>query len=44
MSDFRRGDPARFASSRLPGKPLLDIAGEPMVVRVWRQAPGQPGQ
>ncbi len=26
--------PARFASTRLPGKPLLDIAGKPMVVRV----------
>ncbi len=30
--------PARMASSRLPGKPLADIAGEPMIVRVWRQA------
>lgn len=26
--------PARYASSRLPGKPLADIAGQPMVVRV----------
>lgn len=26
--------PSRFASTRLPGKPLLDIAGKPMVVRV----------
>lgn len=26
--------PARFASSRLPGKPLVDLAGKPMVVRV----------
>ena len=26
--------PARFASTRLPGKPLADIAGQPMVVRV----------
>lgn len=26
--------PARFTSSRLPGKPLADIAGKPMVVRV----------
>lgn len=26
--------PARYASSRLPGKPLMDIAGKPMVVRV----------
>ena len=30
--------PARMTSTRLPGKPLADIAGEPMVVRVWRQA------
>ena len=30
--------PARMASSRLPGKPLADIAGVPMVVRVMRQA------
>jgi 3-deoxy-manno-octulosonate cytidylyltransferase (CMP-KDO synthetase) len=30
--------PARYASSRLPGKPLLDIAGKPMVVRVAEQA------
>ena len=26
--------PARYASTRLPGKPLADIAGIPMVVRV----------
>lgn len=30
--------PARFASSRLPGKPLLDIAGKPMVIQVAIQA------
>ncbi len=30
--------PARFASTRLPGKPLLDIAGKPMVVRVVERA------
>jgi 3-deoxy-manno-octulosonate cytidylyltransferase (CMP-KDO synthetase) len=30
--------PARYASSRLPGKPLVDIAGKPMVVRVLEQA------
>jgi 3-deoxy-manno-octulosonate cytidylyltransferase (CMP-KDO synthetase) len=30
--------PARLASSRLPRKPLADIAGLPMVVRVARQA------
>lgn len=31
---FRVVIPARFASTRLPGKPLADIAGQPMVVRV----------
>ena len=30
--------PARFASTRLPGKPLLDIAGKPMIQRVYEQA------
>lgn len=30
--------PARMASTRLPGKPLADIAGVPMIVRVWRRA------
>jgi 3-deoxy-manno-octulosonate cytidylyltransferase (CMP-KDO synthetase) len=30
--------PARMASSRLPGKPLADIGGIPMIVRVWAQA------
>jgi len=31
--------PARMASTRLPGKPLADIAGEPMIVHVMRRAP-----
>ncbi len=30
--------PARLASTRLPGKPLADIGGEPMIVHVWRRA------
>ena len=30
--------PARMQASRLPGKPLADIAGEPMIVHVWRRA------
>ena len=30
--------PARFGSARLPGKPLLLIAGEPMVAHVARRA------
>ena len=30
--------PARMASTRLPDKPLADIAGVPMIVRVWARA------
>ena len=30
--------PARYASSRFPGKPLTDIAGKTMVARVYEQA------
>jgi 3-deoxy-manno-octulosonate cytidylyltransferase (CMP-KDO synthetase) len=30
--------PARMASTRLPGKPLIDIAGTPMIVHVMRRA------
>ncbi|MCW2248652.1 3-deoxy-manno-octulosonate cytidylyltransferase (CMP-KDO synthetase) [Azospirillum fermentarium] len=30
--------PARMASTRLPGKPLADINGLPMIVQVWRRA------
>lgn len=30
--------PARYASSRLPGKPLLDIAGKPMFAHVYLRA------
>ncbi|MCC5824656.1 3-deoxy-manno-octulosonate cytidylyltransferase [Alkalimonas sp.] len=36
--DFIVVIPARYASSRLPGKPLADIGGMPMVERVYRQA------
>jgi 3-deoxy-manno-octulosonate cytidylyltransferase (CMP-KDO synthetase) len=38
VAAFRVVIPARHASTRLPGKPLLDIAGKPMVVRVAEQA------
>ena len=34
MIPFHIVIPARFSSTRLPGKPLADIAGKPMVVRV----------
>ena len=30
--------PARYGSSRLPGKPLLDIAGKPMIQHVYERA------
>jgi 3-deoxy-manno-octulosonate cytidylyltransferase (CMP-KDO synthetase) len=30
--------PARMASTRLPNKPLADISGVPMIVRVWARA------
>lgn len=38
MSDPLILIPARMAATRLPGKPLADIAGEPMIVHVWRRA------
>lgn len=30
--------PARMESTRLPGKPLADIGGKPMIVQVWKRA------
>ena len=30
--------PSRMASTRLPGKPLAQVAGEAMIVQVWRRA------
>ena len=30
--------PARMAATRLPGKPMADINGTPMIVHVWRRA------
>ncbi|HCA26796.1 MAG TPA: 3-deoxy-manno-octulosonate cytidylyltransferase [Betaproteobacteria bacterium] len=38
MAAFKVVIPARYASSRLAAKPLLDIGGKPMVVRVAEQA------
>jgi 3-deoxy-manno-octulosonate cytidylyltransferase (CMP-KDO synthetase) len=38
MSDPLVLIPARLAATRLPGKPLADIVGEPMIVRTWRRA------
>ena len=30
--------PARMKATRLPDKPMADIAGKPMIIRVWEQA------
>lgn len=30
--------PARMAATRLPGKPLADVGGRPMIVRAWERA------
>ncbi|MDH4126167.1 MAG: 3-deoxy-manno-octulosonate cytidylyltransferase [Gammaproteobacteria bacterium] len=38
MSDFAVVIPARFASVRLPGKPLRDILGKPMIQHVYERA------
>jgi 3-deoxy-manno-octulosonate cytidylyltransferase (CMP-KDO synthetase) len=38
MTDVLILIPARMASTRLPGKPLAEIAGEPMIVHVLRRA------
>ncbi len=38
MPPFHVVIPARYASTRLPGKPLADIGGKPMVVRVLERA------
>lgn len=38
MAEFLAIVPARYASTRFPGKPLIDIGGKPMVVRVAEQA------
>ena len=38
MTDVLILIPARMASTRLPGKPLADIAGKPMIVHVLRRA------
>ena len=35
--------PARYGSTRFPGKPLADIAGTPMIERVWRIASAADG-
>ena len=38
MTEFTAVIPARYASTRLPGKPLLDIAGKPMIQHVYDKA------
>lgn len=38
VPEFHVVIPARMGSSRLPGKPLADLGGKPMIVRVWERA------
>jgi len=38
--DFKVVIPARYGSSRLPGKPLLEIAGKPLIRHVYERARG----
>ena len=38
MNDFKIVIPARFASSRFPGKPLIDLCGKPLVQHVYECA------
>lgn len=38
MNSFTVVIPARYASSRLPGKPLVDIGGKPMIQHAWERA------
>lgn len=38
MSDPLIVIPARMAAMRLPGKPMADVGGEPMIVHVWKRA------
>ena len=38
MIDFNVVIPARFASTRLPGKPLRELAGQPMIAHVAARA------
>ena len=38
MSAFKVVIPARYGSQRLPGKPLLDIGGKPMIQHVFERA------
>ncbi len=37
-TDFKVVIPARYASTRLPGKPLREIAGKPMILHVYQRA------
>lgn len=38
MSDYKIVIPARYGSSRLPGKPLINLAGKPMIQHVYERA------
>ena len=38
MTQYLAIIPARYASTRFPGKPLVDLNGKPMIQRVYEQA------
>ncbi len=38
MTAFKVAIPARWASTRLPGKPLIELGGRPMIRHVWERA------
>lgn len=38
MMEFKVVIPARYASSRFPGKPLADLGGQPLIRHVWSKA------
>lgn len=38
MMEFKVVIPARYASSRFPGKPLADLGGQPLIRHVWNKA------
>ncbi|MDX1480948.1 MAG: 3-deoxy-manno-octulosonate cytidylyltransferase [Woeseiaceae bacterium] len=44
MTEFVVVIPARYASERLPGKPLRELLGKPMIEHVWRRATTSPAR
>ena len=44
MTDFKVVIPARYASTRLPGKPLVELAGRAMILHVIDRACHYPAE